>query len=312
MRSALADAEIACRFTLDKDSGFPVRACRELMEYQRWLKALRLTPLTPQALRQPLPAPENANRWQMLIRDLIEQWEAGQGDEPLPAEYFDFFLQEYLNAQRRQVRFGSGVLLSTVHGVKGEEFEHVILLGADWGKAFGKGDQSNEEERRLFYVGMTRAISRLVMMQLDNQQNPHLPLLEGGSVWHERSQAVRPVKLRRYAITGLGQLDIGFAGAHPVNHAIHSALSRLQPGMRVDLIASNRYINVIHKGTTIAQFSAKGKKAWDSLLPQIRHAEILALIQRNKSQQTEEYQGRCKVEEWLIPILLVEIEDTRQ
>ncbi len=311
VRSALTDAGIPCRFTLDKEAGFPIRACREIVAYQQWLRAQGLTPLTPDALREPLPDVEQANRWHELLHELIDHWESSQGNEALPAEYFDVFMQEYFNAQRRQVRFGSGVLLSTVHGVKGEEFDHVIILDGGWTQAFGEDAQSQEEERRLFYVGMTRAISRLVLMQLDNQQNPHLPLLEGGPLYPQRSQATCPEKLRRFLITGLAQLNIGFAGAHEESHEIHKVLNALQPGERVEVVADKHDITIRFNGTTIAQFSKNGRKVWEKIIPGIRHAQVLAMLQRNKSHEGEKFQSKCKAESWQIPILLVETEDTR-
>ncbi|MCA9321150.1 MAG: UvrD-helicase domain-containing protein [Planctomycetes bacterium] len=52
------------------------------------------------------------------------------------------------------------VALMTVHTAKGLEFPHVILIGAD-GDIFPhrrpQGDMDEEEERRLFYVALTRA-----------------------------------------------------------------------------------------------------------------------------------------------------------
>ena len=66
------------------------------------------------------------------------------------------------NAEKKQNR--EGVELSTMHSSKGLEYKVVIILGANEGtvpykKAFLQEDM--EEERRLFYVAMTRAKERL-------------------------------------------------------------------------------------------------------------------------------------------------------
>lgn len=58
------------------------------------------------------------------------------------------------------------VSLMTVHGAKGLEFTHVFLAGAEENifpsyKSLEDGDRSIEEERRLFYVAMTRAMKKL-------------------------------------------------------------------------------------------------------------------------------------------------------
>ena len=50
------------------------------------------------------------------------------------------------------------VLLITLHNAKGLEFDHVLVAGAESGfLPLGHADDDIEEERRLFYVGMTRA-----------------------------------------------------------------------------------------------------------------------------------------------------------
>jgi len=66
---------------------------------------------------------------------------------------------------------GNVVTLSTLHGSKGLEFDHVFLIGCEEGliphnrtlevKATDATVQDVEEERRLFYVGVTRARKHL-------------------------------------------------------------------------------------------------------------------------------------------------------
>jgi DNA helicase-2/ATP-dependent DNA helicase PcrA len=51
-----------------------------------------------------------------------------------------------------------GVVLSTLHAAKGLEWDHVFLIGINDGiLPMGEGSEAIEEERRLFYVGLTRA-----------------------------------------------------------------------------------------------------------------------------------------------------------
>ncbi|MDQ5958059.1 MAG: ATP-dependent helicase UvrD/PcrA [Patescibacteria group bacterium] len=55
----------------------------------------------------------------------------------------------------------NGVRLMTVHASKGLEFDVVFIAGLEQGlfphKGFGESDRDEEEERRLFYVAITRA-----------------------------------------------------------------------------------------------------------------------------------------------------------
>jgi DNA helicase-2/ATP-dependent DNA helicase PcrA len=64
-------------------------------------------------------------------------------------------------------REGEAVQLSTLHAAKGLEFETVFLVGLDEGllplRREGGEIEDEEEERRLAYVGMTRAKRRLVL-----------------------------------------------------------------------------------------------------------------------------------------------------
>ena len=64
-------------------------------------------------------------------------------------------------------REGDVVQLSTLHAAKGLEFDVVFLVGMEDGllplRREGNGEGDEEEERRLAYVGMTRARRRLVL-----------------------------------------------------------------------------------------------------------------------------------------------------
>lgn len=61
------------------------------------------------------------------------------------------------------------VSLMTIHGAKGLEFHYVFLSGAEENvfpsfRSLEEGENGIEEERRLFYVAMTRAMKRLYIM----------------------------------------------------------------------------------------------------------------------------------------------------
>jgi DNA helicase-2/ATP-dependent DNA helicase PcrA len=61
----------------------------------------------------------------------------------------------------------AGVRLMTIHAAKGLEFERVFVVGLEQGlfpnQGFGDSDRDTEEERRLFYVALTRARKRLFL-----------------------------------------------------------------------------------------------------------------------------------------------------
>ncbi len=83
----------------------------------------------------------------------------------------DWFLhveayKELLLKQGRPESLGQGISLLTMHGAKGLEFDTVFIPGANEGVCPYKKaimEEELEEERRLFYVAMTRAKRRLTI-----------------------------------------------------------------------------------------------------------------------------------------------------
>ena len=76
-------------------------------------------------------------------------------------EKYTFNLKES-NASNRS--YGKGVVLSTMHGAKGLEYDTVYIIDANEGISPHKKSVSEteiSEERRMFYVAMTRAINNL-------------------------------------------------------------------------------------------------------------------------------------------------------
>ncbi len=71
----------------------------------------------------------------------------------------------------KRVYTADAVMLSTLHGAKGLEFPVVFLCGVSKGtlplEAPGR-PADLQEERRLFYVGMTRAIDELILLTNDD------------------------------------------------------------------------------------------------------------------------------------------------
>ncbi len=86
--------------------------------------------------------------------DTFEQW----------FEHIDAYTKELETLYRRQEVPKDSVALSTLHSAKGLEYEHVYIVDVNEGvMPYKKAvlDQDLEEERRMFYVGMTRAKKKL-------------------------------------------------------------------------------------------------------------------------------------------------------
>ena len=90
-----------------------------------------------------------------LVRAIAESMEAGES-------FSDFLDAAALVSDADSYEGKPGVTLITLHSTKGLEFDHVFLTGMEEGicphiRSFNEGDKGVEEERRLVYVGMTRA-----------------------------------------------------------------------------------------------------------------------------------------------------------
>jgi DNA helicase-2/ATP-dependent DNA helicase PcrA len=118
--------------------------------------------------------PQGAKRWenvQFLLRS-IERFEGRPtGDRPTLAQFLARITLRKDDKGEEQEAEPNQVTLSTLHGAKGLEFKNVFLIGAVEGqlphartvdaKVTDASPTDVEEERRLFYVGVTRARDRL-------------------------------------------------------------------------------------------------------------------------------------------------------
>jgi DNA helicase II / ATP-dependent DNA helicase PcrA len=82
-------------------------------------------------------------------------------------------LQNPLPAEGRQAKEETGVTLATIHACKGREFSHVVLFNmAD--NIHVASNEELEEERRVAYVGATRAIRSLLVTAPHDQYSDFL------------------------------------------------------------------------------------------------------------------------------------------
>ena len=124
-----------------------------------------------------------------LIEVLERVMESAAGKKDLKEwqdyiEEYSIKLQE--QAKKQEIR-REGVVISTLHGVKGLEYDNVYIFNVNEGSIPYKKavlEESLEEERRLFYVGMTRAKKKLTLLyvkrQFEKEREPSRFLEEAG------------------------------------------------------------------------------------------------------------------------------------
>jgi DNA helicase-2/ATP-dependent DNA helicase PcrA len=139
----------------------PVRVLKEVLDATGYAQALADDD-------DPLAEERQAN-----VKELLSA-AADFGEDQAEATLSSFLDHiALLSASEEQTREG-GVALMTLHSAKGLEFDCVLLVGLEEGllpyvRTLGR-EAEIEEERRLCYVGMTRARTRLVLTHALSRQ----------------------------------------------------------------------------------------------------------------------------------------------
>ncbi len=107
----------------------------------------------------------------------LDEWE----------KYIEDYTEKLTEQAKKQETRKEGVVISTLHASKGLEYDKVCILNVNEGSIPYKKAvlaEALEEERRLFYVGMTRAKKQLtlcyVKRQYEKEREPSRFLEEAG------------------------------------------------------------------------------------------------------------------------------------
>jgi len=175
------------------------RAARQLLEEAHYREAV------DELYQEPTARQARWNAVEDLLRAVTE-WER----ENPGAEFADFLEALALTKgetadDTRNEKKHHGLTILTLHSAKGLEFPHVFLVGVEEDtlphrKSVEEGDAAVEEERRLLYVGVTRARETLTLTQAETrtlygQPRARLPsrfLLEVEQSGHLRRAAYDP------------------------------------------------------------------------------------------------------------------------
>jgi DNA helicase II / ATP-dependent DNA helicase PcrA len=144
-------------------------------------------------------APGQDRDYVKRLAEFIREWEDKSDTRKLPEfiEYLDYFEQAGGAVCLEEDAPGDAVRLMTVHGAKGLEFSHVFVLRVNKNKfpqperphvfefpaalmKEGAPEEQfhNQEERRLFYVALTRAEDRLTITALTEKKGRVPPFIE--------------------------------------------------------------------------------------------------------------------------------------
>lgn len=179
----------------------PVDTVRKLLDYLRyenWLK-------------QSCDPEVATNRWQNI--ELMLQWlesahHSAGTKRPLAELIGELILNDTLDQEQEEENTNQ-VNLMTLHAAKGLEFPHVFIVGVEEGilPHWVSVDEGNDqEERRLFYVGITRAMHSLTLSyaekrtrfgkKIECEPSRFLKELPDGEIEWEKGQAGDPAHLQ--------------------------------------------------------------------------------------------------------------------
>jgi superfamily I DNA/RNA helicase len=151
--------------------------------------------------------PEVAEGRIRSLRELISTLDQSAGNSP-HEKLHDFLEDITLDTEREEEEENTGdaVTLITMHSCKGLEFPHVFIVGLEDGllpHSRSKVEGTLDEERRLFYVAVTRAMQTLAISHCGGRKkfgqllpchpSPFLKELPEELVEHEDSKSKKPV-----------------------------------------------------------------------------------------------------------------------
>ncbi len=256
------------------------------------------------------------NPWWEYLLEVLGSWADETGDARLPVTHAIEYIFETLAEQRRERSIGRGVFLSTVHGAKGLQFPHVFIADGGWYP--GREPKEQEEERRLFYVGMTRAGETLSLFRRIDGKNPHLGLLNGDFILQRQGdtknglsenhgampddEGLLHLERSRFALLGMKDIFLDFAARYRSRDAIHRHLAALGPGSRLTLARTGERIELLDDhGVAVAMLSLKASQLWLPRLDSVDGARVVAMIRRERKDTGEEYRQSCRCERWEAP-----------
>lgn len=316
LRLLLEERGVPVSMSLPPDKMPPLLRIRENAAFLEALKADDRSPARASDLLERLGGlfpGRSGDPWVKQLRGILEDWREESGDAELPVRHALEALYESLAGMRHERRLGRGVFLGTAHGVKGMEFDHVIILDGGWDRAC-QGARA-EEERRLYYVAMTRARETLCLLQREDAPNPFAGTLDGDAVLrrraapHPETGTGREAFLRGWALLGPQDFHLGYPARFPADHPIHGALSALRHGSRLEPRVRNGHV-ILTDGAAVpvARLSRAAAEAWRDRLDRISSIRVAAVIRRFRDDEDAAYRGTCRVDAWDIPLVEIHLD----
>ena len=237
------------------------------------------------------------NRWTELLAEAMETMEEETGSDRIPRAAAREWIAEWARENRRRQH---ALLLTTAHRAKGLEFDHVVILDGNWRD---RNQNEAEEQRRLYYVAMTRARHTLTLMNAGNG-NPFLRSLTGHESvlfreppQHASIPAPEPAEIRRRLT--LRDVDLSFPG-RASGPRVLDAIKELQPGdpLAIDQTSQPWGIRTLG-GVLVGRLSRRSQQAMPNAAA---GAEVMAIATWDAGKSTPEYRRSLNRERWEVVV----------
>jgi len=306
LRALLELRGVPCRWELG--SRLSLHRVREVARFLEVLEQQGARPLQVEEVRAllvELQGNRPDNLWWRQLHEQVGHWTEELGASPRTAQEYRRELWESLAEQGRQQHLGRGVLLATLHSAKGLEFPHVFLLGCGRG-AHG---EDRDAERRLLYVGMTRAVRSLCISYSAHDRASFLRELDDPAMLQRTAAPAAALgDPPSYEYIGLGQLFVDWAGRHRPTHPVHRRLATLEVGAELGLVMAGEQLQlVVADGAPVARLSSRARQQWAPRLGRPMRLRVIALVQRQAHQVAGEYAGKLRADRWELPVVEVRL-----
>ena len=277
---------------------------RETRMFVEWL-CRRKTDIVANADLESWLDTQTPGYWNDLLRQAVEEYSLEIADAEIPTARFIEWLAEWGREIRRRQH---GLLLLSAHGAKGLEFDHVIVLDGGWNRLRSKND--SDEERRLYYVAMTRAKKTLTLTCFEKPNRLQETLLGDTSVILRERVGIsdKSMELRsRYSRLSLRDVNLGFAGSQDARNTLHRSISALSPGdpLKTRILKNGRWELLDRSGTVVGQLAKKFKPP-DGM--RCDSATVFAIVTWSRDASESQYRDKIMCNEWevVVPELVFE------
>ncbi len=254
------------------------------------------------------------NIWMQALRGVLRNYLAEHLQNRRPVDDFinyiydasrDYRQFEHIDPQR--------ILISTMHSAKGLEFSAVILAGQPL------ASEKIEDERRLYYVGMTRAQQRLYCLYHDRQEHPFMDAIIscGPQVVQVCRQNPQTTPEDQEALNTLiwdmtlADVVISFPAFRSQFRKAQPLLAALEPGASQGLTIIGPRIH--YQGQPIAKLSQKGLQQFERMVAKgYKVVKITFLAAVHWNRQALETEARREYKDaWLTGLFQVLFRKTR-